>query len=339
VLRLGVDYRRASGELQEEAYSGATGAPTERRRAGGTNSDLGLFAEHDWSPGDRLVLSGGLRLDRTTISDGFYRAVDAAGVLVEETVAPDRSDWTLGWRAGAAFAASDALRLRAAAYTALRQPTLNELYRPFVVFPVVTQANAALDNERLEGVEAGFDLTPAEGVEVTLTAFDNRVEGAIANVTLGPNLRQRRNLPAIEARGIEGGLSVTRGALRFDGSLAFTDARVEGRGASAELDGNRPAQTPRWAAGASLAWTPAEGWLLAASLRHVGAQFESDLETGVLPAATTLGAFAQVPLGGALSLVLRGENLTGETVVTRNAGGSIDLGAPRTVWAGLRWGY
>lgn len=339
VLRLGVDYRRASGELQEEAYSGATGALTERRREGGTNSDLGLFAEHDWSPGDRLVLSGGLRLDRTTISDGFYRAVDAAGVLVEETVAPDRSDWTLGWRAGAAFAASDALRLRAAAYTALRQPTLNELYRPFVVFPVVTQANAALDNERLEGFEAGFDLTPAEGIEFSFIAFDNRVEGAIANVTLGPNLRQRRNLPAIEARGIEGGLSVTHGALRFDGSLAFTDAQVEGEGASAELDGNRPAQTPRWAAGASLAWTPAEGWLLAASLRHVGAQFESDLETDVLPAATTLGAYAQVPLVGDLSLVLRGENLTGETVVTRNSGGSIDLGAPRTVWAGLRWGY
>ena len=29
-------------------------------------------------------------------------------------------------------------------------PTLNELYRPFVVFPVVTEANAALENERLE---------------------------------------------------------------------------------------------------------------------------------------------------------------------------------------------
>ncbi len=339
VLRLGVDYRRASGELQEEAYSGATGALTERRRAGGTNSDLGLFVEHDWSASERLVLSGGLRLDRTTISDGFYRAVDAGGALVEETIAPDRADWTLGWRAGAAYRASDALRLRAAAYTALRQPTLNELYRPFVVFPVVTQANAALDNERLRGFEAGFDLSPAEGVELSLTAFDNRVEGAVANVTLGPNLRQRRNLPAIESRGVEGGLSVTRGPLRFDGSVAFTDAEVEGRGASAELDGNRPAQTPRWAAGAALAWAPAEGWLLSATLRHVGAQFESDLETDVLPAATTLGAYAQVPLGGALSLVLRGENLTGETVVTRNNGDSIDLGAPRTVWAGLRWGY
>jgi len=74
-------------------------------------------------------------------------------------------------------------------------------------------------------------------------------------------------------------------------------------------------------------------------LRHVGAQFEDDLESDVLPAATTLGAYAQVPLTGRLALVLRGENLTGETVVTRNSGGNIDLGAPRTLWAGLRWGY
>ena len=38
------------------------------------------------------------------------------------------------------------LDLRAAAYTGLRLPTLNELYRPFVVFPVTTRANAALAN-------------------------------------------------------------------------------------------------------------------------------------------------------------------------------------------------
>lgn len=34
--------------------------------------------------------------------------------------------------------------------------------------------------------------------------------------------------------------------------------------------------------------------------------------------------------------MLRGENLTDETVITRNQSGSIDLGTPRTVWAGVR---
>jgi hypothetical protein len=40
-------------------------------------------------------------------------------------------------------------------------------------------------------------------------------------------------------------------------------------------------------------------------------------------------------LAGPFSLILRGENLTDEDMVTRNQGGSIDLGAPRTIWAGV----
>ena len=338
VLRLGADYRRASGELQEEAYNAFSGALNERRRGGGVTSDLGLFAEHDWRLG-ALVLTGGLRADRSAISGGFYRAVTPAGTVVTETLAPDRSDWTVTWRGGAAWQASDTLRLRAAAYRGLRLPTLNELYRPFVVFPVVTRANADLRNERLLGYEAGFDWRALPGVDLGITVFDNEVKDAIANVTIGPNLRQRQNLPAIRARGVEATLSAARGPLRFDGSLAWTDPEVEGAGPSMPLDGFRPAQTPRLALSAALAWAPAPGWLLSTTLRHVGAQFEDDLETDILPAATTLGAYVQVPLGAKLALVLRGENLTGETVVTRNSGGSVDLGAPRTLWAGLRWGY
>lgn len=338
VLRFGVDYRQSDGELQEEAFSAFTGNLRERRRAGGKNSDLGLFIEDDWALG-LLVLTGGLRLDHTRITDGFFEARDADNVLVSETRSADRSDWSMSYRAGATFAASDQIRLRAAAYRGLRLPTLNELYRPFVVFPVVTQANAALENERLEGFEVGVDWNPVSAFEFTLTAFDNRVEGAIANVTLEPNLRQRQNLPAIEARGVELGARAALGQFSFDGTLAYTDAEVDGSGASAALNGNRPPQTPRWAGAATLAWKPANGWVAAATLRHVGKQFESDLETGVLPAATTLGAYFQAPIFGAFSLVLRGENLTGETIVTRNSNGAFDLGTPRTVWGGVRYGF
>ena len=338
VLRLGADFRRAWGELQEDAYSAFSGRQTERRRAGGATSDLGIFAENDWTSGP-LVLTGGLRLDRTRIGEGFYEARDPSGALRTREDTPARTDWSVSWRAGATFEAADALRLRAAAYRGFRLPTLNELLRPFVVFPVVTQANAALENEVLEGFEAGLDWTPVEGVALALTAFDNRVDGAIANVTLAPNLRQRQNLPAIDARGIEAGLRVEQGTLRFDGTLAYTDAEVAGSGNSAALDGNRPPQTPRWAGAATLAWEPAADLILSATLRHVGAQFESDLETDRLPPATTLGAYAQVPVTGSLAIVLRGENLTGETIVTRNAGGTLDLGTPRTVWAGVRYGF
>ena len=93
---------------------------------------------------------------------------------------------------------------------------------------------------------------------------------------------------------------------------------------------------PKTALSTTLAWRPADKWLFAATLRHVGAQFEDDLESDVLPAATTLDAVAEVPLGRNATLILRAENLFDTEIWTRNQGGSIDLGAPRTAWAGLR---
>ena len=89
-------------------------------------------------------------------------------------------------------------------------------------------------------------------------------------------------------------------------------------------------------ASTTLAWRPGEDWLLAATLRHSGAQFEDDLETDRIPAVTTLDAVVTVPLSARFTLVLRAENLTNAEIVTRNQAGSIDLGAPRTLWAGLR---
>jgi outer membrane receptor protein involved in Fe transport len=337
VLRLGVDYRKSSGELFENAISTVTGAVTQRRNAGGVNTDLGLFVEDDLALGP-VTLTAGARADRYTISDGFFVARNAAGLAVTDARYPDRSGWEGSFRGGAVGRLGGGLRLRAAAYTGLRLPTLNELYRPFTVFPVVTQANAELRNERLEGYEAGIDYAPSSAVDLSLTAFDNRVKHAIANVTLGPNLRQRQNIDAIHARGIEAGANLKFGAFALSGSLAWTDAEARGSGPAASLDGNRPAQTPRWAASGTANWRPAANTLVSLTARHVGAQFEDDLETDVLPAATTLDAFAQFTIAPNLALVVRGENLTDESIVTRNQSGSIDYGTPRTVWAGIKLG-
>jgi outer membrane receptor protein involved in Fe transport len=337
VLRLGLDYRKSSGELFENAISTVTGAVTQRRNAGGVNDDLGLFVEDDLTLGP-ITLTGGARADRFSIRDGFFVARNPAGIALTETANPDRSGWEGSFRGGALVRLSGGVRVRAAAYTGLRLPTLNELYRPFTVFPVVTQANAGLRNERLVGYEAGLDYAPSRAIDLSLTAFDNRVERAIANVTIGPNLRQRQNIDAIHAHGIEAGARLALGQLAFAGSLAWTEAEARGSGAAAALDGNRPAQTPRWAMSGTLTWRPAADTLVALTARYVGAQFEDDLETDILPAATTLDLFAQLPLSKRFALVVRGENLTDKTVVTRNQAGSIDYGAPRTLWAGIKLG-
>ena len=335
VLRVGTDLRIADGEMQENPYT--AGKISAHRRAGGRNTDFGLFAEDDWTIGP-LVLTGGARADRWSIRDGHFREISSAGKVTSNLTFPDRSGWDTSLRGGAVLHAAAGLSLRASAYEGLRQPTLNELYRSFVVFPVRTQANAALGNEHLRGYEAGVDYAPGAWLSLSLTAFDNRVKNAIANVTIGPNLRERRNVDAVHARGLELGAALKFGTVSFDGSLALTDANVEASGTSAALNGKRPAQTPRLAASGTLAWRPRTGWQLSTTLRHTGAQYEDDLQTDVLRPATTLDGFAQVPLGGGFSLILRGENLFDATVITRNQGGSIDLGTPRALWAGIRVG-
>ncbi len=338
VLRFGADYRRSKGRLHETAFSAFTGNVTAQRRAGGTNTDFGLFLEDDWTLGD-VILTAGARADRWTVRDGFFEERDSDGGVVIDDGFDDRSGWEATFRGGIVVPLDHGIRLRGSAYSGLRLPTLNELYRPFVVFPVVTMANADLENEKLEGFEAGIDFVPSPKFSFSVTAFDNKVKNAVANVTLEENLRQRRNVDAVHARGIEASTNLDFGDISLIGSLSWTDSEVEASGPAAALDGNRPAQTPRWAASGTLSWTPRENWLVAATLRHVSAQFEDDLETEVIPAATTLDAFFQAPLGRGFSLILRGENLFDEEIVTRSQGGSLDFGTPLTVWGGFRYGY
>ncbi|MDF1834866.1 MAG: TonB-dependent receptor [Alteraurantiacibacter sp. bin_em_oilr2.035] len=337
-LRVGADYRRNEGDLFEDAYSAFSGNLTENRSAGGATSDLGVFAENDWQS-DMLTLTGGVRADRYAITGGYYRATAADGAVVRDDSYSDETGWEVTWRAGALVEASAALKLRAAVYSGFRLPTLNELYRPFVVFPVVTQANAELAPERLEGWEAGFDLKPVDGVTLTAAYFDNEVDGAIANVMLVPNLRQRRNLDAISATGVELSAEAERGPFNLFATLVLTDAEVVGSEFAAGLDGNRPPQTPSVAASITGSYAFMQGGQVSATLRHVGKQFEGDQENDVLPAATALDLYASIPVAARLSVVGRIENLADEMIITRNQGGSMDLGAPRTMWLGLRWGY
>ena len=341
VLRVGVDSRFASGDMFEDAYNAnsASNPATFRRHAGGQQWTRGVFVEDDWTPAGpdgRLVLTGGVRADRWSISNGFYRQVSATSGVGTSSDYADRSDWEVSGRAGALYRASDAIALRGAAYSGFRLPTLNELYRPFVVFPITTQANDALTPEKLKGAEVGIDLSPVPGISVSATGFINRLDDAVANVTLTATTRQRRNIDRIVAKGVELTADATLGAMRLSASYAYSRSRVHAPGEA--FDGLTPAQSPRHAASATIAYSPAQGPTLSTTLRYVAKQYEDDLQSDVLPHAITVDAIARLPLAGGVTLVARGENLLDETIVTRNAGGSMDLGTPRTLWIGVSFG-
>jgi vitamin B12 transporter len=339
-LRLGGDWRETAGRT-EERFLFVAGEGTRGRAAGGATQTLGAFAEAAWRRGP-LTLTGGGRIDRWWISDGFLREhVFATGALLADAAFADRGGWEPTARTGIAYA-DGAITLRAAAYAGWRLPTLNELYRPFRLGADVTNANAALAPERLRGAEAGLELRPARGIRLGATLFASRLDDAIANVTVGSagggEIRQRRNLESIHVAGIELDARLMRGPWTLAAGYSFADAEVSGSGAALALDGLRPAQTPRHSLSASLAWVRESGAAATLAARWTGSQYEDDLNRQLIPGALTLDASASLPVGGGVAIEARAENLTDERVVAGISGaGIVERATPRTLWIGLRW--
>jgi vitamin B12 transporter len=349
-LRLGADGRRTEG-VTRELFSYAAGRATRGRAAGGHTLTLGGFAEAAWRS-DSLTVTAGARLDRWTITDGsLQERVLATQALVTDERYPDRSGWRPTGRAGIAWRPLRGVTLRSAAYLGWRLPTLNELYRPFRAGADATGANPALAPERLEGAEAGLEWRPARGARIGATVFANRLLDAIANVTLGQGpgtfpgvgfvasggvYRRRGNVDAIEARGVEVDGELSRGAWRLSGGASLVDATVRADGAAAPLDGLRPAQTPRLSLSSSLAWHSGRAEA-SVTARYAGAQFEDDLNRQRLRGAFTLDAAGLVPVGRAIAVEARVENIADEEVQAAiGAGGVIERATPRTFWIGLR---
>lgn len=335
IVRIGGDLRLAQGTMLEYAY--AARVVSVRRSAGGNETTAGLFAEDDWTIGNAVV-TGGVRLDHWTIDNGYLREIAAAsGAVTTNLPYADRSGTEVTGRLGARLSLGAGVDVRASGYTGFRLPTINELYRSFVVFPTTTQANASLEPERLRGAEIGVNVRPFARASLAITAFYNRLDGAISNITIGPNLRQRQNVDAIVARGIEATAEIARGPFVLTASYAFNDSHVRSDGLQAQLNGLDPAQSPRHAASATLAWQPVRGPFGSISVRYVGKQFEDDLQSAVLKPATTMDLVAGLPLGRRFSVIARVENLFDAEIVTRNSGGTIDLGTPRTLWIGIKF--
>ncbi|HEX6604074.1 MAG TPA: TonB-dependent receptor [Sphingomicrobium sp.] len=348
-LRFGADARRTDGETRE-LFSFVAGEPTRRRRAGGETWTAGAFAEASTDVG-RLTVTGGARLDRWQVSDGhLFEKLIATGATLRDERFGDRHGWLPTARGGAVARLSGGFSLRSAAYLGWRMPMLNELFRPFRAGLDATAANAELDPERLAGAEAGLEYARGP-VRFSLTGFVNRLGHAIANVTLGQGpgtfeqvgfvpaggtFRKRLNIDAVKVRGLEASAEWTRGPWSARAGASWTRARVDADGPAADLDGLRPAQTPKFAATLAVGWERG-GRGAQLVLRRIGGQYEDDLNSRLLKGATTLDLFAQWPLTRRLALVARGENVTDQLVMAGIGGdGSIERATPRTLWIGLR---
>lgn len=363
-LRLGVDWRRTVGETRE-LFTYVSGLPTRAREAGGSASTLGGFAEATIDTYGDVMVTASARVDHWRLGQGrLLERTLATSAPFRTEIAPAREGWETTGRIGISWRN----RLRMAAYTGWRLPTLNELYRPFRVGADATAANPLLKPERMKGIEAGMerrftlgepwlpdvDVTSVNEAEMSrprlrlaATIFSNRLRDAIGNVTLanGPGVypgvgfvaaggayRQRLNLDAVKSTGVEFDAELSVRMWRLSGSYAYTRARVKASGAALALNGLRPAQVPAHMASVTVSRNG-----LSATLHHVASQYEDDSNSRSLGKATTLDLMAEWPLGKHFTLALRGENVTNARVEAAISGlGVIERATPRTLWLGMK---
>ena len=233
-LEVGADLREFTGK-DHELFSYVGSAYTKNRLAGGEEGVAGVYVEgaRAWAG---WLLTGGLRVDgwRQTDAQLIERSI-ATGAITLNSPTPDKSGSQPTGRVALRRDLSDGLYLRAAAYTGFRQPTLNELDRPYRVGNNVIEANPLLKPERLSGFEGGVggDTGP---VKWSATLFDNRLADPVINATIGVgpgNLPHRRRgsgrRHSLQARERGGDQRLWRGGGRGGPPAAAADRQARRR--------------------------------------------------------------------------------------------------------------
>jgi len=289
---LGADVRRVSWDGRAQTLAGA-------------------YLQKSVSPAPRLELLGGVRLD----------------LWNNET-----TQLTANPRVGAVLHLGDGASLRASGYRGFRAPTLNELYRPFRVGNIVTQANGRLREESILGAELGLDLHPSPGLLLRVNAFIGRLQDAIGNATLEVGedqiLRQRSNLGHVDVDGLELDLRLRWGrrwSLRAGYQLA--DSRVA-------ASGLRVPQLPEHQATLGLDFR-GDRVAVAAQARWSSSPFEDDLNQLPLGRSFVADASVSVDVAEHVSLTATAENLFDADYAVGRTPLEL-LAAPRTVMVGVR---
>ncbi len=339
VLTAGTDLRRIDGTSNEDLFPPVvTPGAVVRREAGGEQRLAGVFVQDVYEVSRAVELLAALRYDYWENVDAsrFERLGDGSTTF---TPFADRDDGELSPKVGVRVRPIDWLTVRASAYQAFRAPTLNELYRPFQVGQIRTEANENLGPETLRGAEAGVEVATPIGLSARLTGFWNELDDPITNVTIGSNLRQRQNLGEARIQGIEveWGWRVARSWFAT-AAYTFVDSEVTEAPGQPQLVGKELVQNPRHRANVSLTFDDPRLVTATVQLRYLGPQFEDDVNTLRMGGYVVVDVAASRRIRDGLELFLAAENLLDKEYLVGRAG--VDtIGQPLFVHGGVRVRY
>jgi outer membrane cobalamin receptor len=295
---------------------------------------LGANAERDegWST-DRLlsgtVVSGGQQLESGGFGQLQFNAepVSLFGGLRGDV--PGTGGGILSPSGGFALG-HHRLRMHGSAWRGFRAPTLNELYRPFQVGNVFTEANPGLLPERVFGSEIGAGFV-GEKTRITLNLFRDSLDNLIGNETLsdtgGVILRERMNGPHAISRGIEANVNRTWHAFQGQLSYLFVDSHYD--------TGLRIPEVAKNQGSAQVSYQKRD-LTVSASLRTYSSQFDDDLNHFLLPGFASLAAGAKERMSKSVWAIAEMENILNRQYYVALTP-LPNTGTPRVWRIGLRW--
>jgi outer membrane receptor protein involved in Fe transport len=308
-----------------------------RRHAGGRQTQIGLSLSDTWNPAESWNLFASLKGEWFRNDEGIRR-----GWKTSNGSFSVREDIEVGGSLYASKILSDTLTAHASARSDIRQPTLNELYRPYRVGAFSVAANENLEVERITGVEIGLDWQVTERMSASLGLFHDQLNDSVANISEpgNPNDATRRNLDKAKVDGLEllvEHLLTEELSFRFQGLLMDTEVRScpENPG----LVGNCFAQVPKRRSTATLLWSPSQ-WKLRLDARHESERFDDARNSRLLDNCLNLDLSLSRMFSKNTRIFFTVNNITDEEIQThRNAENIVYVEAARNWLAGLDWKF
>jgi len=324
--------------LRKEGHTNEINKFTDaHRHAGGRQTQIGLSLSDTWNPAGSWNLFAALKGEWFRNDEGIRR-----GWQTSNGAFSVREDFEVGGSLDMSKAFSETIAARASLRSHVRQPTLNELYRPYRVGAFSVAANENLKAERITGIEIGLDWQVTERMSASLGLFHDQLNDSVANISepSNPNDATRRNLEKAKVDGLE--LSVEHLlteelSFRFQGLLM--DSEVRSCPENPGVVGNRFAQVPKRRSTVTLLWSPSQ-WKLRLDARHESERFDDARNSRLLDNCLNYDLSLSKIFSKNTRIFLKVNNITDEETQThRNAENIVYVEAPRNWLVGLDWKF
>lgn len=308
-----------------------------------TYEAISPYAHVEASPVGRLRVDAGLRLDLAAYDYDTKLAPLATGQF-RRPPSTRVSYSHLSPKLGAVYEFTPTFALYGSWRHGFRAPSQGQLFQQNSAANTVD-----LDPVRVDSYELGVRGTVGGRVGFQLAAYDMFVRDDILTFVTAQNTREASNAGETRHRGIEAGLSafVAR-ALRIDLSYSASSQRYVHwvPQASVRYSGHRVEQAPRDLGNLLVTWSPTalRGGRVAVEWSHTGGYAMDPANVATYGGHGIVHLHANVFVWPELELFARATNVGDRRYAELAAydqfqGGQFTPGAPRSVFAGMRWNW